>query len=475
MRFSRINFVILFSLTFRCAATHESTPSHAEIDAIQAARHIESIADNHPEKLQAALDSINTGPFNINNQNSFMPFENAFIAPLQHQQFLSLKNTSSQLHIATIEWQFHYVNVLHSHYFKLYYMLPDAERLGSFPAFISNARELSRLKAATLRQIMQQQKDNQNTGNERFCWDALERMLSDIDLKGSESGDTQIQQSPVGADLGQGEISCELKEYATRHEDDPLAGRIELMLKNGKKYKEYQKTSVLATDLNFADNDTTLQTIVALFNEAAEINDFQQRIALYSHIIALDSCNATARFNRAVSYLALEKPQQALADLQITQSVNPSFQQLQFHIGLVYMQLGQYKQALLHLNSAVLSDSSAYVHFKRAFCYLELGEYTKAIPDLDRAIAQDTTNTAYLHNRALCYQRLKKYGKALEDYQRIAMIEPDKASAWYNVGLMHWRLRQWQLVVVAWEKCLELDPDYIAAKNYLSRAKRYAK
>jgi tetratricopeptide (TPR) repeat protein len=88
----------------------------------------------------------------------------------------------------------------------------------------------------------------------------------------------------------------------------------------------------------------------------------------------------------------------------------------------VYMDMGQYKNAIKDLTRALKFDQDVdFWLFKRAESYFELGKHRKALKDINKAISHSKgsqINTMYLILRGRIYQKRKMYKESLEDFNK---------------------------------------------------------
>ena len=122
-----------------------------------------------------------------------------------------------------------------------------------------------------------------------------------------------------------------------------------------------------------------------------------------------------------------------------------------YNLGVVLMQVGQFKVALEYFNKSIKLRPNDYLsYFNRAICYefLTSPRYTdkavlqKAISDYNKVIEISPNYSPALFNRALCYEHEgeERYKDklalklAIQDYTRILDIEPYNSYALFNRG-----------------------------------------
>ena len=104
--------------------------------------------------------------------------------------------------------------------------------------------------------------------------------------------------------------------------------------------------------------------------------------------------------------------------------------------GVIYKDLGNYRQAIEDFNKAIeIKSDNAVAYYNRGNVYTDLGNYRQAIAELNRAIEINPGYAEAYSNRGNAYGGLGNYKQAIEDYDRAIEIKPGYTDAYFNRGL----------------------------------------
>lgn len=101
-----------------------------------------------------------------------------------------------------------------------------------------------------------------------------------------------------------------------------------------------------------------------------------------------------ALFNRGQAYLTLNKPDQALVDMEALVKLNPDDVEALFLQAIARRQLKQYDAAIADFDRllAMNYQPAAKIHLNRSMAYHHKGDKEKALADLRQANALDPKN-----------------------------------------------------------------------------------
>jgi tetratricopeptide (TPR) repeat protein len=174
---------------------------------------------------------------------------------------------------------------------------------------------------------------------------------------------------------------------------------------------------------------------------AFEAQDYEQAVLDASMVILLNPTYSRAYLLRALSYLSLEQPDNALADLEIAIEHAPS---VEFESALrltradIYIQQENWDLALDELDSAIeISPETPDAYVMRARVYALQERYEDALADYDQAItlAPDFLD-AYL-DRARLHRDMGNYEEALDDYTHLVENAPQNAPLYLERGTVY--------------------------------------
>ena len=111
-----------------------------------------------------------------------------------------------------------------------------------------------------------------------------------------------------------------------------------------------------------------------------------------------------------------------------TRPINPPLQaySLDYHKGVGLAQLGQYLEAIDHLDRAIMQVTHDHqIWTLRGSVLVHLEEYEEAILSCERAIALCSESAEAWHFRGLALHGLKRYRAAYASYRRAAGVEKE--------------------------------------------------
>jgi tetratricopeptide (TPR) repeat protein len=166
------------------------------------------------------------------------------------------------------------------------------------------------------------------------------------------------------------------------------------------------------------------------------LGEYQQAIADYNQTIKLKPTYYQAYYNRGLVYSAMEKYRLALADFnqslrQITGSNLDSLAAIYNDRGLSYLALDNFTAAKADFYQALrLNKNNFSAYYNLACTAHQLGQYQQAIEHLNQAIALDPFAADAYIKRGLIRHQLGYYQSALADLN-------EGANYLYQKGLPH--------------------------------------
>ncbi|MBN2008919.1 tetratricopeptide repeat protein [candidate division KSB1 bacterium] len=358
---------------------------------------------------------------------------------------------------------------------------------------------------------------NDTTLSQRW-WLGLERMLTDIDIRKSESSYKVFQRSDKGLFLQPNVVMPRIQQLLTTESSwhaKQLAvdvfqhiqkrySKIDDAFFDDVEYSKEMNRKLLESIRNEKSNDVSAREY---FERGMATDDLQQRISLMTDAINTDSTYAVAYFNRGAAFQQANRPDDAIHDFTKTLEINPSIAPAHISLGNIYKAKGDYAQAIHHQSEAIRMEPNYMLAYQaRGLCYHDMNDYTRALADFNIVLSMDSlyaagyanrgdvyramnnhrqaiqdysrallldSNYAQAYNhRGLSYYALKDYPHAIEDYQQAIELQPGLASAYYNIGVVYWELKEWDLVIDYWEKCLTIDPSHEKVLEYLPKARQ---
>jgi len=125
-----------------------------------------------------------------------------------------------------------------------------------------------------------------------------------------------------------------------------------------------------------------------------DLKDYEGAIADYNHALTHSPTLSNTRIadihnDRAVAYLALNHPQQALADLNQSLQLNQANARAYFNRACCYHQMGDWDASLQDYDRLLTTNPNyTQAHFNRAILHQQMGHTQAAIADLSQAAQQ---------------------------------------------------------------------------------------
>jgi len=147
-------------------------------------------------------------------------------------------------------------------------------------------------------------------------------------------------------------------------------------------------------------------------------------------------------------------------------------------LGQTYMEMGQFSNAILHLQKAVelgVKDPTATTATKSGVLYW-LGaayhrnrEYQKAINTFEQAIQFDPSSDRNFEWLSYAHYELGQYDEAITAAKRAIKLKPDNANVYNNLGAAYGMKKQYADAIKALKKAIEIDPKLSNPYNWMGR------
>lgn len=171
----------------------------------------------------------------------------------------------------------------------------------------------------------------------------------------------------------------------------------------------------------------------AIFDQASQAKDVQERIRLYTRFLEGD----------------LEEADRVVA---LNNRAN------------AYREAGDLNRALEDYSDAIARyDRSAEIYRNRGDLFLMRGEFGRALADFDRAIALNPHEPRSYEHRGFALRKQGDWPAALLAYGASIEIEPNKPGAFLGRGIVYWEMNRLRAAETDFSKAISLAPDSVAA------------
>ncbi len=149
---------------------------------------------------------------------------------------------------------------------------------------------------------------------------------------------------------------------------------------------------------------------------------------------------------------------------------NPDDVVLLSHQGLTQMKMGSVEAAAASLERATTLDPSyPQAQFNLGVLRFGQGGHSDAIALFERTLALDPGFTDAYINLGSTHAALEEYEKALEPWERLRQAQPDNAALIHNIALANARLGRLDEAKADFQRVLALDPANVASRRELDR------
>ena len=173
-----------------------------------------------------------------------------------------------------------------------------------------------------------------------------------------------------------------------------------------------------------------------------------------------------ARFSKAIEFHRSGKITKAVTlyiDLLLTNKSNP---QLLFLLGVAYLQLDQYEQALIFLGKSIkLYPDNSISHYNYAVALQSLHRINEAIESYRCAIKLQPDYAEAYSNLGAAFSELKRFDDAIECYNYALELNPNYVDVYYNCGNVLCDLDRLEDALVSYDHAIQLNPNYAEAYN----------
>lgn len=166
-------------------------------------------------------------------------------------------------------------------------------------------------------------------------------------------------------------------------------------------------------------------------------------------------------------------PQSALTQLKKMDGRLPHKYYLQFYIGQVHLNQGDYQTAITYLNKALHleppTEDLASVYTYLGLCYKELEQYGSALGALEKGHKVDIERTDTLNLLGYCHFKMQAHDQAIDCFQKLIALNPGSAIDYANIGANYRAMGEDTKAIEYYHLALSLDSDIQFAKDHLAQ------
>jgi len=202
--------------------------------------------------------------------------------------------------------------------------------------------------------------------------------------------------------------------------------------------KAYDKAIILYLDiLDYYPDDTSIMK--RLCDIYVKSEEYERAIDYYNKILNCDGENEDTLYQLALAYIETGQFLQSLIVFKrVSYLTNDPL--IKYQIGVTYVELGLYDQALEYFINYNLRDSDSM--FMAGLCFYELRDYNQAIIWFDKYLESNNTSAETDYYKGLSYFYTNDFKKSAKHLKRVIKINKKNSSALYYLGLNYLKLNK---------------------------------
>ncbi len=197
--------------------------------------------------------------------------------------------------------------------------------------------------------------------------------------------------------------------------------------------------------------------------------DFSTEIRLWRDTATKSPKKALVRNNLAAAYLAQEKLDDAMLELEAVLNIDPEYTDAHINLGFIHSRQKKWQEAGMAFDRAILLGSQkAAAFFNAGRVRTHLNRTEEALPFFVKAVEMKPHRATYHFELGNAYRALTRMDDALAQYRLTLKSDPDHREAHNNIGVIFWTLKQYGLAEEAFRKTLVLGADNFEIHNNLA-------
>lgn len=179
-------------------------------------------------------------------------------------------------------------------------------------------------------------------------------------------------------------------------------------------------------------------------------------------------------YNMGLAYAQLKKYQDSLYFFNIASSINPANSDTYMNMGVSYINLGNYNQAIEAIKESIRLKSKQLpnAYFNLGTAYLRMNKHTEAIENFKKALEIDPAHALSYEGIGIAFMEIRKYNDSLH-YLREAFRLNRSPFILHNIGLVQMSLNEYEQAINSFKEASNMQPNI--AEIYLNMGVAYGK
>ena len=180
--------------------------------------------------------------------------------------------------------------------------------------------------------------------------------------------------------------------------------------------------------------DTTLEQGLAAF----KAQNYGAAVKIFQEYLQCQPQDLTARSHLVQAFQRLERPKEALAEVEIGLKYNPEARELLLLKGSLLGELGERDQAVAIFDQVLRQDPDNVTALKeRGVNLANDGRLDEALRDLNRAAQLAPTDPWIFNHRGMVHFCRRDYAAAVADFSQAIQLRPDLPHAYFFRGNLY--------------------------------------
>ena len=206
-------------------------------------------------------------------------------------------------------------------------------------------------------------------------------------------------------------------------------------------------------------NETLPKWLLQQGNFLMMLKQINRAVEAYTHAIELKPNYSNAYSNRGAAYIAKEKTESAIADINKAIELRPDFPNAYNNRGITFSLKGDVGRAIEDYTEAIeLKPDFAIAYLNRGVAYVLKGKTGLAINDFNKAIELKPNGADAYYNRGRVYKIKGALDLAIVDFTKAIEFKPADFEAYNSRGNAYKDKSEYDLAIIDYNKSIELNP-----------------
>jgi tetratricopeptide (TPR) repeat protein len=182
---------------------------------------------------------------------------------------------------------------------------------------------------------------------------------------------------------------------------------------------------------------------------------------------------AEAHTNLSILLGKRKQHKESIKHIQAAIQVLPEYGPAHLSLGICYMELGRYPEAVKKIQEALGFDRNLRVdaNFNLGVIHSKLGDSKKAIKHYQEAVAVNPKSVLPNLNLGMLHSKLKNYQEAVQPLRTAIKVSPKMArEAHFKLGVALMKLKRFKEAVAPLQEAVKITPNNEKVRDFLAEA-----